>query len=56
MTVCVHPNGAGALHASGEQSLGRSKGGWQRRLMLYLRLKIRWTLCVHNCRCFAFAR
>ena len=27
MTVCVHPNGAGALHASGEQCLGRSKGG-----------------------------
>lgn len=27
MTVCVHPDGSGALHASGEQSIGRSKGG-----------------------------
>jgi transposase len=32
MTVCVHPDGTGALHASGEQSLGRSKGGSRRRL------------------------
>jgi len=31
MTVCVHPDGSGALQASGEQSLGRSKGGSQRR-------------------------
>jgi hypothetical protein len=31
MTVCVHPDGTGALQASGEQSLGRSKGGSLRR-------------------------
>ena len=27
MISCVHPDGAGALKASGEQSIGRSKGG-----------------------------
>ena len=27
MTSCVHPDGTGALKSSGEQSIGRSKGG-----------------------------
>lgn len=27
MTVCVHPDGTGALKRSGDQSVGRSKGG-----------------------------
>ncbi len=27
MTSCVHPDGTGALKKSGEQSIGRSKGG-----------------------------
>jgi hypothetical protein len=27
MSVCVHPNGAGALKSGGKQLIGRSKGG-----------------------------
>ena len=27
MTSCVHPDGTGALKTSGQQSIGRSKGG-----------------------------
>lgn len=33
-SIKVHPDAAGARKSSGEQSIGRSKGGWQRRYIL----------------------
>ena len=33
MTSCVHPDGTGALKASGKQSIGRSKGGLPARFI-----------------------
>jgi transposase len=37
MSVCVHPNGAGALKSSGKQSIGRSKGGSQQKFIWFVR-------------------
>ena len=37
-SIKVHPDAAGARKSSGEQSIGRSKGGWQRRYILSARL------------------
>lgn len=36
-SIKVHPDAAGARKSSGEQSIGRSKGGWQRRYILSAR-------------------
>ena len=33
-SIKVHPDAAGARKSNGEQSIGRSKGGWQRKYIL----------------------
>ena len=38
-SIKVHPDAAGALKSSGEQSIGRSKGGWRRSCICVVRLK-----------------
>lgn len=37
-SIKVHPDAAGARKSSGEQSIGRSKGGWQRRFIFVVPL------------------
>jgi transposase len=37
MSVCVHPNGAGALKSGGKQSIGRSKGGSRQKFIWFAR-------------------
>lgn len=37
-SIKVHPDAAGARKSSGEQSIGRSKGGWQRRYIFVVLL------------------
>ena len=39
-SIKVHPDAAGARKSSGEQSIGRSKGGWQRSFIYVLLLRI----------------